>query len=110
MAWATFFKATKMDTPLFGDLENDLLFGRASLAYASSKTIDVLKGSAPAIHTIFRGNLSSAGNEIGDGTLRSMAQSAGSVVSWTITGMTGSDILDLLDRASHLDPVGDFGT
>jgi Ca2+-binding RTX toxin-like protein len=106
MAWATFFKATKMDTPLFGDLENDLAFGRATIDFASAKTVGVKKG---LVHTIFRGDLTSGGGEILDGTVRSIAQATSGVMSWTITGMPSPGVLDLLDRASHLDPVGDNG-
>jgi Ca2+-binding RTX toxin-like protein len=110
MAWFTSFSTVRMDKPLFGDLQNDQLFQRASFARLSSGTIDILKGTN---HTLFRGSFTfdaTGRGEILGGTIGSVASAPGGVVAWTLTGTSSLNILDVLDRASHLDPVGDLGT
>ena len=86
MAWFTSFSAVRMDKPLFGDLENDLLFGRATFrGTPSSATIDIRKGT---VDTVFRGdNFVVGSNEIAGGSVRTVTQATSTVVDWTLTGL-----------------------
>jgi Ca2+-binding RTX toxin-like protein len=111
MAWFTYFGSTTlhMDKPLFGDLLNDQYFGRATFKSLTTATIDFRYGGSLTDY-VLRGAFTVGTSEIYSGNVTSVTSATSNIVNWTLTGLSGVGVLDLLDRATHLDPVGDFGT